>query len=348
MRRAARTPHRFSDENLAEMRMCGESGAAHDCRREGDRFMAQPAQNVFQALDQALAAAVATAGRSVVHVSRGHGHSGTGIAWSEDLVISSSFHTPDRTKVGIPATSGNPDAGDPELDRRDAEVIGRDPGTDVALLRVAGGGGLIPATFRDLGGLAVGNLALALGRPGRTVRASLRAIGVLGPSVRTPHGGKLDRHVESDRQIPRGFAGGPLIDADGAAIGMNTRTLVRGEDLAVPAPTLQRVVPELLAHGGVRRGYLGVGAYPAHLPPALAQLAGRDRGALVVGVEDGAAAAAAGVLVGDIIVELAGAPVTDPDSLRLALGDRPGEAVELVVLRGGGRCALSVTLGTRP
>ena len=311
--------------------------------------MAQPAQNVFQALDQALAAAVATAGRSVVQVSRGHGHSGTGIAWSEDLVISSSFHTPDRTNVGIPATSGNSDAGDPELDRRDAEVIGRDPGTDVALLRVAGGGGsLVPATFRDLGGLAVGNLALALGRPGRTVRASLRAIGVLGPSVRTPHGGKLDRYVESDRQIPRGFAGGPLIDADGTAIGMNTRTLVRGEDLAVPTATLQRVVPELLAHGGVRRGYLGVGAYPAHLPPALAQLAGRDRGALVVGVEDGAAAAAAGMLVGDIIVELAGAPVTDPDSLRLALGDRPGEAVDLVVLRGGGRHALSVTLGSRP
>jgi len=152
--------------------------------------MAQPAQNIFQALDQALAAAVATAGRSVVQVSRGHGASGTGIAWADDLVISSSFHTPDRTKVGIPTSDGQG-----EVDRRDAEVIGRDPGTDVALLRVAGGG-LTPATFRQLGALAVGNLALALGRPGRTVRASLRAIGVLGPAVRTPHGGKLDRYVE--------------------------------------------------------------------------------------------------------------------------------------------------------
>ena len=85
------------------------------------------------------------------------------------------------------------------------------------------------ATFRDIGSLSVGNLALALGRPGRTVRASLRAIGVLGPAIRTPHGGKLDRYVESDRQIPRGFAGGPLIDADGAVIGMNTRTLLRGD-----------------------------------------------------------------------------------------------------------------------
>lgn len=312
--------------------------------------MAQPVQNVFQALDQALAAAVAAAGRSVVQVSRGHGHAGTGIVWADDLVISSSFHSPDRTKVGIPAPRGNGDPADEEprtLDHREAEVIGRDPGTDIALLRVTGGG-LTAATFRDLGGLAVGNLALALGRPGRTVRASLRAVGVLGPAVRTPHGGKLDRYVESDRQIPRGFAGGPLIDADGAVIGMNTRTLLRGADIAVPTATLRRVVAELAAHGGVRRGYLGVGAYPAQLPAALAQLAGRDRGALVASVEDGAPAAAAGMVVGDIIIELAGAPITDPDSLRLALGDRPGETVELIVLRGGARIALAATLGSHP
>jgi S1-C subfamily serine protease len=302
--------------------------------------MAEPAQNVFHALDQALAAAVATAARAVVHLARGHGNGGTGIAWASDLVISASFHTPDRTTVGIASDDG-------ELDRRDAEVIGRDPGTDVALLRVAGGG-LAPASFRDLGSLAVGNLALALGRPGRSVRASLRAIGVLGPAIRTPHGGKLDHYVESDRQIPRGFAGGPLIDADGAVIGMNTRTLFRGEDLTIPTQTLRRVVDELAAHGGIRRGYLGVGAYPAQLPAALAQLAGRDRGALVASVEDGAPAAVAGVLVGDILIEVAGTPITDPDSLRLALGDRPGETVELTVLRGGAKLALSVTLGNRP
>jgi len=317
--------------------------------------MAQPAQNVFHALDQALATAVATAAGSVVHVARGHGHAGTGIVWADDLVVSSSFHTPDRTKVGIatadgeldPTPTGEAHRDSASLDRRDAEVIGRDPGTDVALLRVAGGG-LSPATFREVGTLAVGNLALALGRPGRSVRASLRAIGVLGPAVRTPHGGKLDRYVESDRQIPRGFAGGPLIDADGAVIGMNTRTLLRGEDLAIPTATLRRVVDELAAHGGVRRGYLGVGAFPAQLPAQLAQLAGRDRGALVANVEDGAPAATAGILVGDIIVEVASTPVTDPDSLRLALGDRPGETVALTVLRGGAPHVLSVTLGSRP
>ncbi len=302
--------------------------------------MAQPAVDVFHSLDQALAAAVATAAPSVVHVSRGRG-GGTGIVWAPDLVISSSFHTPDETKIGIATTTD-------DLDERDAEVIGRDPGTDIALLRVKGGG-LTPAKLRDLDGLAVGNLALALGRPGRSVRASLRAIGVVGPAVRTQWGGRLDRYVESDRTIPRGFAGGPLIDADGAVIGMNTRTLIRGSDLAIPAITLRRVVDELAAHGGVRRGYLGVGVYPASLTPALAQLAsGRDRGALVASIEDGSPAALAGILVGDILVELDAAAITGPDSLRGVLGDRPGQTVKLTLLRGGAHHNFDVTIGNRP
>lgn len=305
----------------------------------------QPASHALSALDQALAAAVATASSSIVHVARGHGHAGTGIVWADDLVISASFHTPDRTFVGIPTPPSDDDpAGG--LDQRAAEVIGRDPGTDVALLRVAGGG-LTPATFRPLGDLAVGNLVLALGRPGRSVRASLRAIGVLGPSIRTPHGGSLDRYVESDRQIPRGFAGGPLIDAAGAVIGMNTRTLLRGEDLAVPTETLRRIVDELRAHGGVRKGYLGVGAFPAHLPPALAQLAGGDRGALIASVEDGSPAATGGVIVGDLVIAVAGDPITGPDGLRLALADRPGETVELRLLRGGALHTLTIALGSR-
>lgn len=304
--------------------------------------MALPALDVFRSLDQALATAVAAAAPSVVHVSRGRG-GGTGIVWADDLVVSASFHTPDRTRIGIGTADG-------ELEDRDADVIGRDAGTDVALLRVTGGG-LAPAKLRELDGLAVGNLALAIGRPGRTARASLRAIGVLGPDVRTAWGGRLERYVESDRQIPRGFAGGPLIDADGAVIGMNTRTLVRGADLAVPVVTLRRVVAELQSHGGVRRGYLGVGAYPAQLAPAAAQLVGRadqQRAALVASVEDGGPAAAAGVLVGDLLVAVDGVAVTGPESLRTALADRPGAAVAIVALRAGAKIELAVTLGSVP
>ncbi len=291
--------------------------------------MAQPALDTFRQLDSALAAAVATASPSVVQVSRGRS-GGTGIAWAEDLVITSSFHTPDKTTVGI----AKDDGGAQVIDEREAEVIGRDPGTDIALLRVTGGG-LTPATFRELDGLAVGNLALAIGRPGKTIRSSMRAIGVLGPEVRTPWGGRLDRYVESDRQIPRGFAGGPLVDAEGRVIGMNTRTLMRQTDLAIPVITLRRVVGELQQHGGVRRGYLGVGSYPI------------DSGALVANVEAGGPAASAGVLVGDVIVEAAGTPITGPDSLRRTLNDRPGETIKLALLRGGTRHELDVSLGSK-
>jgi S1-C subfamily serine protease len=249
------------------------------------------------------------------------------LVWANDLVISASFHTPDKTRVGLPTADG-------ELDFRDAEVIGRDPSTDIALLRVAGGG-LTPPKLRELDGLAVGNLALAIGRPGRTTRASLRAIGVFGPEFKTPWGGKLDRYIESDRQIPRGFAGGPLVDGEGAVIGMNTRTLMRHTDLAIPVATLRRVVDELLAHGGIRRGYLGVGAYPT---------AG---GALVASVEDGSPAATAGIIVGDVIVEVDGVAVSGPDSLRAVLGDRPDKAVKIVVQRGGAKLDLDVTIGSK-
>jgi S1-C subfamily serine protease len=283
--------------------------------------------DVFHALDQGLAQAVQAAAPAVVHVSRGH-TGGSGIVWSDDLVVTSSFHTPDRTKVGIPTLDGN-------LDFRDAEVIGRDPGTDIALLRVTGGG-LTPGKLRDLDGLAVGNLALAIGRPGRTARASLRAVGVLGPSVDTPQGGTLDRYVESDRQVPRGFAGGPLVDVDGSIVGMNTRTLLRGCDIAVPVETLRRVVAELQAHGAIRKGYLGVGAYPT------------GQGALVASLEDGGPAATAGILIGDILVEVDGEQVSGPDSLRGVLAGRPGKQVKVVLIRAGQRQELDVTLGATP
>ncbi len=287
--------------------------------------MAQPALDIFRSLDQALAGAVAAVAPSVVHLARGH-TGGSAVVWAPDLVISASFHTPDRTQIGV-GTDG-------ELDLREAEVIGRDPGTDVALLRVASGG-LTPAKFRELDDLAVGNLVFAIGRPGRTARASLRAIGVRGPELRTHHGGKLDHYIESDRQIPRGFAGGPLIDGEGAVIGMNTRTLLRSTDLAVPTVTLRRVVAELQAHGGIRRGYLGVGAYPT------------KGGALIASIEDGSPAAQAGLLVGDILVELEGTAISGPDSLRTALGDRAGQTVTLKLTRAGAEHQATATIGSR-
>jgi S1-C subfamily serine protease len=290
-------------------------------------------------LESALVAAVTTAGPSIVRVARRRG-GGSGIVWAPDLVVTASFHAADKTTVAIARADGG-------LDERDAAVVGRDPGTDVAVLRVDGGG-LAPAAWRELDGVAVGQPVLALGRPGKTVRASLRIVGVLGPEVRTPAGGRLDRYVETDRQIPRGFAGGPLVGIDGRVIGMNTRTLLRGADLAIPHVTLERVVGEILAHGGVRRGYLGVGAYPVALPAAVAQAVGQERGALIASIEDGGPAAAAGLLVGDIIVRLDGDAIGGPEDLRDALGDRAAATVDVEIVRAGQKQTIRAAVGTRP
>lgn len=299
-----------------------------------------PASSSFSQLSSGLAGAVDRAAASVVRVDRRRG-SGTGIAWSEDLVVTTSFHAPDHTTVAFTGAGG-------ALVEAEAVLVGRDPGTDVAVLRVTGAG-LTPATFRELGGLSVGQLALALGRPGRTVRASLRIVGALSTDeIRTPNGGRLDRWIETDRQIPRGFGGGPLIDAAGEVIGMATRTLYRGADLTVPTATLRRVVDEILAHGGVRRGYLGVGAYPVALPGPFATDLAQESGALVASIEDGGPAAAAGILVGDILVRLGGTSIGGPLDLRTALLDRGGQTVDAEVIRAGARQTIAVTIGSRP
>jgi S1-C subfamily serine protease len=286
--------------------------------------MAQPALSVFQSLDQALAAAVARVAPSLVQVRR-RMSGGSGIAWSQDLVVSASFHTPDKTQVGV--------AKNDDIEFLDAEVIGRDRSTDVALLRVAGAN-LTPAPFRELGDLAVGNMALAVGRPGRSVRASLRAIGVLGTDVELGGGHTIAEYIETDRQIPGGFAGGALVDSGGDVIGMNTRTLVRRTDLAIGGATLKRVVTALLAHGGIRRGFLGVAAYPV-----------QGGGALIASVDASSPAATAGLLVGDILTDIAGTAITGPESLRATLAPLADQTVDIGITRAGAKQTLSVTLG---
>lgn len=288
------------------------------------------------ALQATVAAAVAAVDRAVVRVDRRRG-AGTGLAFTDELIITSSFHARDQLRLGVVTDDG-------AISERTATVLGRDPGTDVAVARVDGGG-LRPATLRDLAGVGAGRFVLAVARPGRAVRVSLRAVGVLGPEVRTPAGGRLDAYLETDRTLPRGFAGGPLVDLDGRVLGMNTRTLIPGADLAVPAATLTRVVDALVAHGRIARGYLGVAVYPAEVATAHAA---SGRGALVASVDAGGPAAAAGLLVGDLILSLAGEPITGPDSLRLALVERAGATVELALVRGGQPLTLTATVGTRP
>jgi S1-C subfamily serine protease len=235
---------------------------------------------------------------------------------------------------------------DGELTRREATLLGRDPGLDLAVLRVAGP--LVAPSWRDPATVSVGTLAVAIGRPGRTARASLRMVGVRADKVHTPGGGVLEAYLETDRQIPRGFAGGPIIDVAGRVLGMSTRTLLRGADLAITAVDVERSVALIAAHGAVPRGYLGVGVTAVALGRALRDELGRTHAALVSAVDEGGPAEAAGVLQGDLLLAVDGRPLAGPIELRELVAQRPGAQVALELVRGGKVVSLRATLGTRP
>jgi S1-C subfamily serine protease len=283
-----------------------------------------------------LAAAVESAGPGVLRLAR-HRYPGSATVWD--------------AKAGLVVTTAHAVAHDdsarltlPGGQERDAQVVGRDPGTDLALLRTDAAD-LAAPTFREADGLKVGHAALALGRPGQSVRASFRIIGVLGSDVRTPWGGRLERYVETDRGFPRGFSGGPLIDLEGRAIGINTSALFRGADLTVPTATVRRVVSELLAHGAVKRGYLGVAVQRVRLPEDVATSTGQKSGALVVGVDQGSPAARSGLVLGDLLVALDGRPVAGPDDLRELLTDRRGVEVDARIVRVSKLESIRLTVG---
>jgi S1-C subfamily serine protease len=228
-----------------------------------------------------------------------------------------------------------------------ATLVGRDPTTDLAVLR-AEATGLAPAVSATADNLRVGHLVLALGRPGKTVQATLGIVSALGQEWRTPAGGKIDRYLQTDVVMYPGFSGGPLVDAGGHLLGLNTSGLLRGVSLAVPYATIRHVVGMVLAHGRVRRGYLGIGIQPVHLPADLAGQINQETGLLLMQVKPGSPAEAGGLLLGDTIVALDGQPVPDHDALQSLLsGDRVGATVPVRIVRAGQVQERDVTIGER-
>jgi S1-C subfamily serine protease len=295
--------------------------------------------NVLQNLSDALAATVQAAGSSLVRVEGRGRLPASGVVWSGDGVIVTAHHVVEQDEnIGVGLPDGQTVA---------ATLVGRDPTTDLAVLR-AQATNLTPPTWVEPDALRVGHLVLAVGRPGRTVQATLGIVSALGKSWQTPAGGQLDHYLQTDVVMYPGFSGGPLVNATGQVLGLNTSALLRGISLTVPTPTVQRVVETLLAHGRIRRGYLGVGAQPARLPTSLAQQLGQEMALLVVSVEPGSPAEQGGLLLGDAIVALDGQPIRHIDELMAQLsGERVGTAVPVRIVRGGQVQDLTVTIGER-
>jgi len=295
--------------------------------------------SVLSDLSNALAAATENAGAGVVRVEARPRLPASGIVWSADGVIVTAHHVVEQEdNIGI---------GLPDGKTTTAKLVGRDPTTDLAVLR-AQSTSLTTRAWADPAVLKVGHIVLALGRPGENVMATLGVVSALGDAWRTPAGGRLDRYLQTDVVMYPGFSGGPLVDASGQFIGLNTSALLRGVGLTVPVATLRSVVETLLTKGRISRGYLGVGAQPVRLPEALAKQLGQETGLLAVSVEPGGPAEKAGLFMGDTLVSLVDQPIRHLDDLLGALGgDRVGATVKARVLRGGQLRDLSVVIGER-
>jgi S1-C subfamily serine protease len=289
--------------------------------------------SVLAGLSQDLSATVEQVGRSVVAINARRRIPSSGVVWRPGVVVAAS-HTISRDEdIRVVLASGRSAA---------ATLAGRDPTTDLAVLRLEEAA--VPPVERGQDGdLQVGRLVLALGRPGPGITASLGIISAVGGEWRTWQGGRVDRFVRLDLAIYDGFSGGPLVEAGGKVLGLNTSGLSRAMALALPVSTVDRVTDQLLASGRVSRGYLGLAVQPVRLPEPL------GLGLVVVKLEAGGPAEKAGVLLGDILTALDGRELSDPGDILGALGsERVGTAIQLQLLRGGEPRTLQATVGERP
>lgn len=293
----------------------------------------------LQALSNALADAVERAGRSVAAVHARRRIPASGVVWRPGVIVAT-HHTLERDEdltvtldggVTVPAT-----------------MAGRDPATDLAVLRFEGDA--VAAEHADAAELRVGSLVLAVGRPGASVTASLGAISSVGGERLTRGGGRIDRLVRLDLDVHDGFSGGALVSAGGRVLGINTSWLARGAPITLPASTVDRVADQLLERGYVPHGYLGMGGQPVRIPQASpgTEAAG-ETGVMITSVAPGGPAERAGILLGDIVLSFAGVPVGDPgEVLGLLRAQAVGTEVPVRLLRAGGRVDATLTIGEHP
>lgn len=287
-----------------------------------------------------FADAVEKAAASTVLVNARKRYPASGVAMAADLVITSSHVVEREEDIRVVLPDGK------ELS---ASLAGRDPASDLALLRLTGGNAL-PAQSAP-GEARIGQLVLALGRPTTEgIQASLGIVSAIGGPVRTGRAGLLERYLRTDAIPYPGFSGGPLIDHAGNVLGINTSGFTPGASLTIPTALAWRIGETLRVQGRIPRGYLGIRTQPVELSAALQARLGREQhtALMVIGVEAGGSAEKAGLIVGDILAGVNGAPVHDHDALMVTLGgDSVGKTLAAEVLRGGELRTVQLVAGER-
>jgi S1-C subfamily serine protease len=275
-------------------------------------------------ISRALAGVVSSAEASVVLVHAGRSETSSGTVWAKNLVVSAAQPFERDASIELTTAAG----------RLPASLVGADPATGIALLRVDAE--LVPFAHADEGALRVGELALALARTPRGLAARLGIVSRLGGEWRHPGGTRFERYVETDITPSPGLSGSALVSSSGRLIGLCATGLARTVLVSLPAGGVGRIVDALLAHGRVPRARLGVAVERVELPRGVAERVGRRRGLVVTQVVEGSPAERGGLLLGDVILAIGATPTERVEDLRSALDEASIDAeVSAELLRAG-------------
>jgi S1-C subfamily serine protease len=299
--------------------------------------VAEDTQDLLTRFSAGLAERTAAA-RPLVAGIRVRGHSlRSGTLWRKDVVVVSEQTLPRAAEAEVVLADGATFA---------ARLAGRDPGTNIAVLRLDGSA---QPAWSDAAPPQPGALVLALAADGAGgVAMRLGAVHSVGPAWHSRAGGRIDRRIGLDIMLGRGEEGGPVVDAAGGLLGISTLG-PRRRVLVIPTATVERVLEPLLTKGRVARGWLGAAVQPVLVPEALRGETGQAHGLIVLGATADGPAAQAGVMLGDILVALDGAAIGGTSRLAERLGpEAVGKQLELRLIRAGTVQSMNITVGERP
>jgi len=295
------------------------------------------ANTTLSTLSNELSALVDAIAPSVVQV-QGRRRSASGVSFGDDAVVTTVRAIGRETGLHVRRHDGQ---------AFDAELVGWDPATSLAVLN-AKGLGLAAAAHGDTS-VRVGHLAVAVARSwSNVVTASAGIVAIIGGPLPTGRRRSIEQVFRTTAPMHDGFAGGAFAGASGDVIGITTAASIRGLGVVIPASIAWRAASDVLKHGRPRRGYLGIAGQPVELAERQRGGTNRDRGLLVVGLTPGGPADAGGVLVGDVLIAFDGQPVSSPeDLLDLLTADRVGKTIVTTLLRGGTPLNLDLSVTER-
>lgn len=283
-----------------------------------------------------LASLIEDAAKGAVQVHGRRRLPATGVVWAQNVVVTADHVLERDEEITVTGADGS---------TVPATIAGRDQRSDIAVLRVDAPS-WAPAQLASGGSLKVGNLAVAIGRATGSTQASSGMVNAVEGARR----GAAHGFIRADVEMLPGFSGGPLVGVDGAVVGINSSRLAGGSHAAIPTSGVRTIVDTLLRQGSVKRAFLGISSQQVRLPGTLSAKLGREQetGLVTLKVEPESPAERAGLLVGDIVVAVAGQPVRDAEELQASLGpERVGVATSISVLRGGEPHELSFTAAER-